>query len=37
MVLNPDKCLFMLFGVDNELQINCVEVKLLNTVTKKKY
>ena len=24
MVLNPDKCFFMLLGVDNELQTNLV-------------
>ena len=39
MVLDPDKCSFMLLGVDDELQTNlvCVEMKLLKTVNKKKY
>ena len=32
MVLNPDKCSFMLFGVDDELQM-----KLLKAVNKTKY
>ena len=38
MVLNPDKCSFMLLGVDDELQTNLVcGMKLLKTVNKKKY
>ena len=37
MVLNPDKCSFMLLGVDDELQTNLVCGKLLKIVNKKKY
>ena len=38
MVLNPDKCSFMLLGVDYELQTNLVcGMKLLKTVNHKKY
>ena len=38
MILNPDKCSFMLLGIDDELQTNLVcGNKLLKTVNKKKY
>ena len=37
MVLNPDKCSFMLLGVDDELQTNLVcGNETLKTVNKKK-
>ena len=37
MVLNPDKCSFMLLGVDDELQTNLVcGNETLRTVNKKK-
>ena len=38
MVLNPDKCSFVLFGVDDELQTNLLfGNETLKTVTKKMY
>ena len=36
MILNPEKCLFILIGVDDELKlIWCMEMKLLKTLNKK--